>query len=129
MKKRKRVSLRVINFYGHKIPLDFCWGDAHSVKHVHNVRRQDEMGDDELYTNIKRAIDFGAKRWCRQCILEYPLNTLESRAFYEVVRLNDNTFAGNLPFEIILMIYKHLLRKPLLFKECSELKSTESNHP
>jgi hypothetical protein len=131
MKKRKRISVRVIDFYGLAIPLDLCWAEGlhrYSYKHVHNLQRQDDMRDDS-YANVKKIIDSGRKqKWCRECVIEYPLHTADSRAFYEVVRLNHNEFTGNLPMEIILMIYKHLLRKPLLFTECSELESTEPNH-
>ncbi len=113
MKKRKRVSLRLAL----GIPLDLCWnaGTHTDLSHVHNVRAQEDMGDE--YTHVHKLMQ-DSGRWCKDCVLGYNLNTPASRAFYEVVRLNKNEFTGNLPPEIIEMIYGHLLKKPLLFKEC-----------
>lgn len=106
------------------IPLDLCWHpETHTdLAHVHHVRAQDDMGD------LQRLFKLGG-RWCRQCIVEYSLATPASRAFYEVVRLNKNEFTGNLPPEIIQMIYERLLKKPLLFTECSAAPPTEKSRP
>lgn len=126
MLKRKRVSLRLARFMGRQIPLDLCWnsGEHNSLDHVHDLQAQDDMGGGEEFELVKKLM-VTKGRWCRQCVIGYRITTDASRAFYEVVRLNHNEFAGNLPPEIILMIYRHLLKKPLLFKECSEVRAIE----
>ena len=125
MSKRKRVSLRLVKLMGRQVPLDLCWstGEHNGLEHVHDLRAQDDMGGDE-FDVVKKLIRVKG-RWCRQCVLDYKITTEASRAFYEIVRLNNNEFAGNLPPEIILMIYRHLLKKPLLFKECSDVRPIE----
>lgn len=118
--KRKRVGIRTIKVGEAYIALDVCWGTNHvSLKHVHQVECADpsEIDNEVLRNIIQKKL---CRRFCRQCVINYPLNSTSSRAFYQVVRLNGNRFQGNLPMELIYKIYKMLLKTPFHFTECSK---------
>ena len=126
--KRERGSLNVrclkITGFG-RIPLDICWRDNHhNLDHVHNLKcaKVDQLGNPDVKAMIKCSKN---PRWCGECVRGYTQSTPDSRAFFEVVRLNGNEFAGNLPPEIILKIYEELVNPKLEFTECLVRKPTE----
>lgn len=128
-KKRQKFETRILicKRGPFTIPVKVCWSADHpsdDYTHYHSITCSDTTS--KIYRLIKTLPE--ETRYCKQCVDEYneqqSRKTADSTNYYQVVRLNHNQLVPQLPFEMTMEIYRHLLlpqQHCIDFKRCKSL--------